>query len=399
VVTRGENKADYGPQSSYLSGCAQIARLMRLTLLFWFNFFKVGHIKFKNDPVCAAERLMPGKSSDPFGGIRGEARKESGSVQLDPFEVDYNDALDGIQKSIDLWDGKGPGQQTRGTLIERFRQRAKQKAEDPPNWAYVNEFDKESADVYLRWSGRTIRTQHNIPRKEVRVALVGLLAFYKSMNPQKPDLSHPDVIRCYNLTMRQYGLQEAEYPLDLAFNPEHHLDPFAGIRGRESMVNSQFLKDLNRAIEETIFSTEFLDQLDVPAYRKEYRFKKRKPLNLKQTYKTSNSYFDVMLWWPGGPVQTVENVPVKRARIAVVSMRSFLEAINAELPDLKDDMVRQLYERSIEHHKPGQRLSDHPGLKPIEEGGYSYWSKLSHRWIKGRLDKKNNVFVPPEKGL
>lgn len=342
---------------------------------------------------------MSKKGSDPFGGIRGEVRQETGEVQLDPFAVDLKDALEGIQKSIDLWDGKGSGQQVRGTLIERFRQRAKQKAEDPPNWSYVSEFDRDSADVYLRWSGTSMRVQNNIPRKEVRVALVGLLAFYKKIDADKPDLSHPDVLRCYNLTMRQYGLPEAEYPLDLSFDPVNHLDPFAGIRGREGLTNSQFLKDLQRAIEETVFSTEFLDQIDVPTYRKEYRFKKRKPLNLEPTYKTSTSYFDVILWWPGGAVQKVENIPVNRARIAVVSMRSFLEGINPEMPNLSDETILKLYERTMDFHKPGQRPSDHPGLKPIDDGGYSYWSKLSHRWIKGRYNKKKDEFIPPEKGL
>lgn len=342
---------------------------------------------------------MGDAGTDPFGGIRGvKAINESNQKALAPFEVDLNDALNGIKKSIDLWDGKGQ-LQIKGTLIERFRQRAKQKQEDPPNWNYVSEFDRDAADVYLKWSGRIIRAQRNIPRKQVRVALVGLLAFYSKIKPSDPDLSHPDIIRLYNLTAKQYGLEEAEYPIDLAFNPTVHLDPFAGVRGKEGLQHNQFEKDLKRALEEVVYSVEYLDQIDVPAYRKEYRFKSRKPINLTQTYKTSNSYFDVHLWLPGGPVQTIENVPVNRARIALVSMKSFLEGIDTELPDMEDQTVAKLYRHCMEHNKPGQRPSDPEELKPVEEGGTSYWSKVTHRWIKGRFNRKTNVFTPPEKGL
>lgn len=342
---------------------------------------------------------MVKKGSDPFGGVRGVQVKEDGqNVQLDPFEVDLKDALADIQKSLDLWDGKGQAQ-VRGTLIERFRQRAKQKAEDPPNWNYVNEFERDAADIYLKWAGKIIRAQRNVPKKQVRVALVGLLAFYSKIKVDDPDLTHPDIIRCYNLTAKTYGLEEAEYPLDLAFDPAIHLDPFAGIRGKEGLQHNQFEKDLRRAIDEVIFSVEYLDQIDVPAYRKEYRFKSRKPINATQTFKTSNSYFDVHLWWPGGPIETIENVAVNRARIALVSMRTFLEGIDTELPNLEDVTIDKLYLRSMEHHKPGQKPKDHPDLRPVEEGGTSYWSKVTHRWIKGRFDKKRGVFVPPEKGL
>ena len=38
-------------------------------------------------------------------------------------------------------------------------------------------------------------------------------------------------------------------------------------------------------------------------------------------------------------------------------------------------------------------------LKPIEDGGMSYWSYKTHRWIVGRYDKKNKKFIPPKKNL
>ena len=43
------------------------------------------------------------RRTDPFGGIRGsEINNESGK-KLTPFEVDLQEALTGIQKSLDIW--------------------------------------------------------------------------------------------------------------------------------------------------------------------------------------------------------------------------------------------------------------------------------------------------------
>ena len=49
--------------------------------------------------------------------------------------------------------------------------------------------------------------------------------------------------------------------------------------------------------------------------------------------------------------------------------------------------------------KPGQKSNDKHELKPIDEGGLSYWSKITHRWVKGHYSKSKAQFLPPEKGL
>ena len=112
---------------------------------------------------------------------------------------------------------------------------------------------------------------------------------------------------------------------DLAFNPERHIDPFDGVRGNNALSKNQFKKDLDVAVEELDFSIGYMDQLDVPTYRKEYRYKKRKPKFVKRSLKTSDSYYQVDLCWPGGSLQSLNNVPVNKARMVLVSMRSFLK--------------------------------------------------------------------------
>ena len=341
---------------------------------------------------------MSKKRTDPFGGIQGQKVSSGPDLsKLPPLQVDRMEAVKAIKKSLDLWDGVGVTKKT-GTLIERFRQKQSQENEVAENWNYISEFDKEFADVHLKWSGQTIRSIKHVPAKSVRVALVGLSAFYRNFNTDDPDLSHPDVIKCFNLTASNFGTELAPIPDDLSFDPVSHLDPFAGIKGKDALRLSEFNKDLEKAIDEVKFSIEYIDQLDVPKYRKEYKFKTRTPRNIYQTYPTSTSFFNVILWWPGGEVRRIENVATPRARLALSSMKSALETINVELPDLEDELVKELYERTKENFKPGYRKNDHPDLRPVEDGGTSYWSRLTHRWVKGRFVKSKNQFYPPARG-
>ena len=92
--------------------------------------------------------------------------------------------------------------------------------------------------------------------------------------------------------------------------------------------------------------------------------------------------------------RVIENVKTQRARLALSSMKNALETINVELPDLEDELVKELYEKTKENFKPGNRKNDHPDLRPVEDGGTSYWSRLSHRWVKGRFVKSKNQFYP-----
>ena len=98
------------------------------------------------------------RRTDPFGGIRGsEINNESGKM-LTPFEVDLQEALTGIQKSLDIWDGKIDPRRA-GNIRERIKQKTQMKKETPFNWKSVKEYDRSLVDIYLRWSNKTIRSQ------------------------------------------------------------------------------------------------------------------------------------------------------------------------------------------------------------------------------------------------
>ena len=68
-------------------------------------------------------------------------------------------------------------------------------------------------------------------------------------------------------------------------------------------------------------------------------------------------------------------------------------------PNLKDPIVKLMYNATIEKHKPKLDSKKSKELLSVDDGGSSYWSYKSHRWIKGKFDKKSKKFIYPNKNL
>ena len=58
-----------------------------------------------------------------------------------------------------------------------------------------------------------------------------------------------------------------------------------------------------------------------------------------------------------------------------------------------------MYEITKIKYTPGRQKNSRHELKSIEEGGLSYWSEKTHRWITGKYDSKNKIFIPPKQNL
>ena len=84
----------------------------------------------------------------------------------------------------------------------------------------------------------------------------------------------------------------------------------------------------------------------------------------------------------------------------MVSLRGFIKSINTQRPNLNDETIQLMYNASKEKHKPKQTArSRYKEILSIDDGGLSYWSSKTHRWIQGRFDKNKNIFIPPKKNL
>ena len=327
-------------------------------------------------------------NKDPFGGVSSELESNSPS----PFRIDKEEALKQIQKSMELWDKK---KIKKKSFLQKLREKNKSDIiVKAPHWEYSKK-SRDYVDVHLLWSKTIIRTLSNVPIKQVRVALNGLKAFYSQISSVKPDFSNPDILSCYNSTAINYDLPTK----DITFKNEIEvdiLDPFAGIHGEDlDVIFNDLSKDKTKVIKELDYSIEHFDQVDLIKAKKEKKLLK-KPKNYSLSYKTSTDYFNIYLYWAGKLIKSVEKVSKQRARVALVSLRGFIKSINTQNPDLKDPTIELIYEASILKNKPKSKYIE---LLSIEEGGHSYWSYKTHRWVNGKFDRKNKKFVPPKKDL
>ncbi len=334
---------------------------------------------------------------DPFGGIKGREIES-----LSGFAIDKEEVLRELQYSIDLLDEK---KIVKKTFLEKLRQKnlgIKEADERALFWNLMKGTDDEYAQVNLRWSNKNIRSIYGVPFKSIKVALNGLKAFYNQINVKKPNIDHPDVLEFYKLSQQNYP----DLP-ELTPNTENEitddfveLDPFAGVRGVDIYKKFNDLKkDKDKTLLELDYSIEFLDQLELPKGRREKKFIKKHPKFLTFTFKTSEHYLDVHFWWVGSIVRTIKNVELGRARLALASLKKFVQDIDVEFPDLENKDINEIYLLTKKKHRPGQLKNSKIEIKPESEGGMSYWSTRSHRWVLPKLDKQTKNYIPPKKNL
>ena len=327
-------------------------------------------------------------NKDPFGGVSSELDSNSPS----PFKIDKEEALKQIQKSLELWDKK---KVKKKSFLQKLRE--KNKSDDnikAPHWEYSKK-SRDYVNIHLLWSKKIIRSLSNVPVKQVRVALNGLKAFYSQISSVKPDLSNPDILSCYNSTALNYDLPTKDITLKNDIEIDI-LDPFSGILGEDlDVIFNDLSKDKTKAINELDFSIEHFDQMDKLNTKKEKKFLK-KPKNYSLSYKTSTDYFNIYLYWGGQLIKSVEKVSKQRARVALVSLRGYIKSINTQNPDLNDPTIKLIYDASIAKNKPKSKYKE---LLSIEDGGHSYWSYKTHRWVSGRFDRNSKKFITPKKDL
>ncbi len=88
----------------------------------------------------------------------------------------------------------------------------------------------------------------------------------------------------------------------------------------------------------------------------------------------------------------------------MASLKKFIMDIDVEFPNLDNEDINKIYFLTKEKHRPGQLKNSKPEIKPESEGGMSYWSMRTHRWVLPKLDKQtkknssskepcNNIFI------
>ena len=334
------------------------------------------------------------KLGDPLGGVRGDDVKTT-----NPFSVDKKAALQELNISIDWIEGRR--RKSDKTVLQRMRDGSWGKEEKIPNWEPSKDSEFDGVDVILRWAGKEVTRVRNVNKKEAKIALSGLKAFIRNIDVEEPDFSNVWVVKCYNITAKNYRLDPVKEPSkeeqegNISLRKHPHI--FAGIQGDDSVLSkNRFLKDVKRAIKLTDETIAFLEIVDVNPRKRPPEFRRMtKTILCKPTYRTTNTHFDISLVFANKTIFTENNVPLPKAKIAVSSMRGWLRALDCENPQLDDDTVAACYKATQERTKPGNYGKIREELLPVDEGGTSYWSSELHCWITGHVDK-DGVFIPPD---
>jgi len=331
--------------------------------------------------------------NDPFGGIKGkDINKTSG------FLVDKEEAIKEVEISLDFLENKNV---KKPTFLETLRNKKSNIKNNSNNvWEYIPNTNNEYVNIHLFWSKKIVRSKNGVPIRALRVALMGLKAFFNQINHINPNINHPDILECYKLSQLNYIDLPPIETIVVNKSDEILLDPFAGVKGIDIYKKyNDIKKEKDVALQEINYSLEFLEQLEIPKSRREKKFINKKPKFLDFTFPTSENYLNVHLWWCGKVLETRENIEIGRARLALASISKFIEDIDVESPNLENLKIKEMYDLVKTKHKPGRLKNSRIELKPIEEGGLSYWSHKTHRWITGHYNSRSKEFIPPKENL
>lgn len=323
---------------------------------------------------------------DPLGGIRGDEIKKS-----NPFASDKSTALKELNESIDWFEGRK--RKSDKSILQRMREGTWGVEEKIPNWEPSEDSEFDGFDIILRWAGREITRVKNVDKKEAKVALSGLKAFIRGINPESPDFTNPWVVKCYNVTAYFNDLKPAVF--DAKNDTIEHPHLFAGIKGEDSArARNRFFKDIKRSIIFVDKALEFLEFVELPLRSRPPAFRVTGTKICKPTFKTSTTHFDISLLFANQVILTEKNIPLARAKIALASMRGWLRSIDCEKPNLEDQTLKKCYEATKLRTKPGRYLRVAPEMLAMDEGGTSFWSNKLHCWVIGHFDSNGEFHAP-----
>lgn len=204
-------------------------------------------------------------------------------------------------------------------------------------WEQSKKFSK-FYNVHLKWSSNIVRSQINVEEKDVIKALNGIKSFYQKISTIKPDLSHPDIFRSFDLTARKLNLNIKN--LYLKENIEINIiDPFNNVSGRENKKiekildtgKSQLLKDLK-------YSIEYFDNLKNKQNIDNLEFN-NKPKNF---IKESNNLYCLKLNLFENEIQT-KKIPKNKVRKELLSYFKVINSLNIRRPNLNNSLIKRMY--------------------------------------------------------
>lgn len=194
--------------------------------------------------------------------------------------------------------------------------------------------------VHLKWSKTIIRSQTNIKKKEVIDVLKTMKSFYSKISVIKPDLTHPDIIKCFNLTAKENNLKQKK----IIFKDKieiNFFDPFNNILGKEMKnIEQKYNHEKKIALKNIQYALNFVDQIDNKLDKTEVK-KLPKPKILINS--KSNSLFTVRFLWCGEELGSYKNLKVTEVKNKLNEIKQTINYFNILRPNISDALINKMY--------------------------------------------------------
>ena len=187
---------------------------------------------------------------------------------------------------------------------------------------------------------KIIRSQTNIEKKEVLNVLMAMKNFYSKISVIKTDLSHPDIIKCFNLSAKDSNLK----PKKIKFKDSIEInfyDPFNNVIGKDTRnIEQKYYREKKVALKYIENSLDYIDQIDDKMSRFDLgKLEKPKILN----YSKINSSYEVKFLWCGEEIETYRNLKKKDVKKKIKSNKKKINYFNILRPNLVDSLTDKMY--------------------------------------------------------
>ena len=239
-------------------------------------------------------------------------------------------ALKDIEISIKEWNEF----QNKNFLYQIF---SKQKRSN--HWETSN-FMLNLFHVHLRWSKKIIRSQKNIEKKEVFNVLIAMKNFYSKISVIKPDLSHPDIIECFNVSAKESNLRQKKVKFKDSIEINFY-DPFNNVIGKDTRnMEQKYCREKKVALKCIENSLNYIDRIDDKLSRFDSR-KLEKPKIL--TYSKTNSLYELKFLWCGEELESYKNLKKIDVKKKLNQIKKKINYLNILRPNSSDSLTKKMY--------------------------------------------------------
>ena len=239
-------------------------------------------------------------------------------------------ALRDIQISIEAWNEF----QEKNFFIQIFSNKKRSYHWETSNFL-LNLFH-----VHLIWSKKIIRSQTNIEKKEVLNVLIAMKNFYSKISVIKPDLSHPDIIKCFNLSAKENNLKQKKIKFKDSIEINFY-DPFNNVIGKDTRnIEQKYYREKKVALKHIENSLDYIDQIDDKLSRFDSSTLE-KPKIL--TYSKINSHYELKFLWCDEELESYKDLKKIDVKKKLNQIKKKINYFNILRPNCSDSLTDKMY--------------------------------------------------------